>query len=101
VNNLRERIQAAQERIREQNIARQSGDQNVRLLDQRYTLEEAASHLVYDLGLVNSAASVRFINQLVEMEKTIAAQAEIILALCTEVEALKRRKGYTPHAETR
>jgi hypothetical protein len=101
VNNLRERIAAAQERVRQQNIARQSGVDTGEMYGAEGPHRESAVRIVRDLGLANQAASRAFINRMLVLEETVNSQAEIILALCSEIEALKRRKGYTPHAETR
>ncbi len=96
VTRLHERIRAAQERIRQQNISGQTpaADEQAPLDPNlaQWAKADEASRITHNLGLSNTAASRAFVNRVLALEETIAAQSELLVALNAEVEALKAKR---------
>ena len=82
--NLRERVAAAQARLREQR------DNPAPVKENPGTRYDAA-RIVYDLGLTNSAASRAFVNRFLALEEEVRSSTEAFLAACTELSKLTAR----------
>jgi hypothetical protein len=81
--NLRERVAAAQARLREQR-------DNPAPVETPVTKYDAA-RIVYDLGLTNCAASRAFVNRILALEEEVRTTTQMFIDACTEISSLTAR----------